>query len=70
MPESRVCRTWETGELPGKAPLERRIVVPFPVEAPLSGRHSFGFICHMVSSMQGPRHLQKCLAVSGHMTYT
>ena len=31
------CSAWETRELPGSEPLERKIVVPFPVEAPLSG---------------------------------
>lgn len=32
------CSVWETRELPGSETLERKIVVPFPVEAPLSGR--------------------------------
>lgn len=32
------CRVWETRELPGRNPLARKIVVPFPVESPLSGR--------------------------------
>ena len=31
-------RVWETRELPGRDPLARKIVVPFPVESPLSGR--------------------------------
>ena len=31
------CRVWETRELPGRDPLARKIVVPFPVESPLSG---------------------------------
>ena len=31
------CRVWEMRELPGRDPLARKIVVPFPVESPLSG---------------------------------
>lgn len=53
MPPCGVCRTWETRELPGEAPLERKIVVPFPVEAPLSGTQSFDTICERSLSHTG-----------------